>query len=502
MTALRPGTRFLTDDLIEQILGEARELLCKIGVTIHNKEVLALLADYGAKVDINGFHALFTREMIDRALKTAPPSVKLFDVLGNQTHDFTGDHVYFTPGSSALNILDYETGQVRRPNTVDYINYTKVVSGLPHIASQSTAFIPADVNEKISDSYRLYLSLFYGEKPVVTGTFSGAGFQVMKELQTAVRGSEKALLEKPLTIFSCCSTSPLKWSDVSAQDIVDCARTGIPVELISVPLSGFIAPVTLAGTLVEHTAEIISGIVISQLASAGAPILYGGAPAPFDVRYETTPMSAIEAQMTCCAYNEIGKYLHIPTQAYISLSDAKSLDAQAGMETAMGAVLAALSGIDSISGPGILDFVNSFSIAKLVMDNEICAAITRMLKGIAPREDFPALPHFQELLKEQHLLIAGHTRRWLREEHYFPGALIDRAGFQRWQEEGSLTLIERARREIERLIAQYRPSRLPEEVKSQLTRIMTAAARCAGMDKLPELPGYSPGRADSPPIVR
>lgn len=499
MTAVRPGVRFLNDDLIEQILGEARELLCKIGVTIHNKEVLTLLADHGAKVDKTGFHALFTQEMIDRALKTSPPSVKLFDVLGNQTHDFSGDNVYFTPGSSALNILDHETQQLRRPNTVDYINYTKVAAGLPHISSQSTAFIPTDVNEKISDSYRLYLSLLYGEKPVITGTFTGPAFQVMKELQTAIRGSEKALQEKPLTVFSCCSTSPLKWSEVSAQNVVDCARSGIPVELISVPLSGFIAPVTLVGTLLEHTAEIISGIVISRQASAGAPILYGGAPAPFDIRYETTPMSAIEAQMTCCAYNEIGKYLHLPTQAYISLSDAKSLDAQAGMETAMGAVLAALSGVNSISGPGVLDFVNSFSIAKLVLDNEICAAMARMLKGIAPREDFPALPHFQELLKEQHLLIAGHTRRWLHGEHYFPGPVIDRANLQRWQEEGSLSLIERARREVERLIAQYRPSRLPEEVKSQLTRIMTAAARRAGMDKLPELPDNSSIQAGSPP---
>jgi trimethylamine--corrinoid protein Co-methyltransferase len=343
------------------------------------------------------------------------------------------------------------------------------------------------------------VSLLYGEKPVVTGTFTGPGFQVMKELQTAVSGSGKALIEKPLTVFSCCSTSPLKWSEVSAQNVVDCARSGIPVELISVPLPGFIAPVTLVGTLVQHTAEVLSGIVISQQASPGAPILYGGAPAPFDVRHETTPMSAIEAQMICCAYNEIGKYLHLPTQAYISLSDAKSLDAQAGMETAMGAVLAALSGINSISGPGVLDFVNSFSITKLVLDNEICAAMARLLKGIAPREDFPALPHFQELLKEQHLLIAGHTRRWLREEHYFPGPVIDRAGFQRWQEEGSLTLTERAGREVGRLISQYRPSRLPGEVKSELTRIMTAAARSSGMEKLPELPDNSSRRTGASP---
>lgn len=484
--AVRPGTRFLDENLIERILSEAREILCKLGITIHNKEILSLLADHGANIDLDKSHVLFNQEMIDRALKSAPSSFQLFDVPGNQTHDFSGSNVYFTPASSSLNILDYETGEVRRPDTTDYIAYTKVVSGLQHITSQSTAFIPADVDAKISDSYRLYLSLLYGEKPVITGTFTLQAFRVMKEMQVAIRETEKALKEKPLTVFSCCSTSPLKWSDVTSQNLVDCARSGIPAELISVPLSGFVAPVTLVGTLVEHTAEILSGIVVSQLSSPGAPLLYGGAPAPFDIRYETTPMSAVEAQMICCAYNEIGKYLGLPTQAYISLSDAKRLDAQAGLETSMGAVLAALSGINSIAGPGALDFVNSFSVEKLLVDNEICGMMLRLLKGIEAKEDFPALPHFQKLLKEQHLIIANHTRRYLGEEHYFPGKVIDRANLRRWQESGSLTLVERARQEVERLISEYKPSQLPEEVKFRLTEIMEKEARCCGMDKLPD----------------
>jgi trimethylamine--corrinoid protein Co-methyltransferase len=375
---------------------------------------------------------------------------------------------------------------MRRPVTADYITYAKVVDGLPHIKSQSTAFIPADVDEKISDSYRLFLSLLYGEKPVITGTFTSAAFEVMKEMQIVIRGSEQALREKPLTVFSCCPTSPLKWSEITSQNLVDCARSGIPAELISVPLSGFVAPVTLVGTLVEHTAETLSGIVISQLTCPGAPLLYGGAPAPFDIRYETTPMSAVEAQMICCAANEIGTYLHLPTQSYISLSDAKRLDAQAGLETSMGAVLATLSGINNIAGPGVLDFVNSFCIEKLVMDNEICGMMLRMQKGIEPKEDFPALPHFRELLAEQHLMIAGHTRRYLREEHYFPGKVIDRANLQRWQEEGSKTLVERAREEVARLTAEYRPSRLPDDIKKRLVEIMEKEARRCGMDNLPE----------------
>lgn len=481
---MRPVVRFLSDELIARIISEAREVLCKLGVEIHNKDIISMLGDHGAKVEIDRYHVFLTDEIIDMALKTVPDSFKLYDLLGNETHNFSGYNVYFTPGSAALNILDYDTKQIRKPETKDYISYAKVISRLNNIASQSTAFIPADVHEKISDSYRLYLSLLYCEKPVVTGAFTIEAFNIMKNLQLAVRGSEEKLTAKPLTIFSCCPTSPLKWSDVTSQNLVDCAHYSIPVEFISMPLSGFMAPVTLVGTLVQHTAETLSGLVISQLTNPGTPVLYGGSPAAFDVRYETTPMGAIETEMIDCAYNEIGKYLDMPTQAYISLSDAKRLDAQAGLESSMGATLAALSGINNISGPGMLDFESCQSLEKLVLDNEICGMVIRMIKGIQPKEDFPSIPRFEELLKEKQLLISAHTRRYLREEFYFPGPVIDRANRRRWQEEGSLTLLERAHIEVEKLIEDYEPSRLPDSTKKELTKLMEGEAHRYGMENL------------------
>jgi trimethylamine--corrinoid protein Co-methyltransferase len=196
-------------------------------------------------------------------------------------------------------------------------------------------------------------------------------------------------------------------------------------------------------------------------------------------------MGAIETMMLDCANSEIGKRLGMPTQGYIALSDAKQLDAQAGLETGMGAMLAALSGINSISGPGMLDFESCQSLEKLAVDHEICGMTYRLLEGIETREDFPAIPIFEELLREKHLLIADHTRKHLREEIRFPGPVIDRANRDRWQKQGGLTLGERAHREVERIIGRYRPSRLPEERKTELTRLMLAEARKYGMEDLP-----------------
>jgi trimethylamine--corrinoid protein Co-methyltransferase len=308
----------------------------------------------------------------------------------------------------------------------------------------------------------------------------------MRDLLVIVRGGEAALREHPLAVFSCCPTAPLKWSDVTSQNVVDCARSGIPVEFISMPLAGFMSPVTLVGSLVQQTAETLSGLVISQVAGPGAPILWGGSPAIFDIRYETTPMGAVETMMIDCAFTEIGHSLGLPTQAYMGLSDAKALDAQAGLESGLGVVLAALSGVDNVSGPGMLDFESCYSLEKLVVDNEICGMAQRLIRGIEPRDDFPARPLFEELLREKHLLIAKHTRRHLRDEIAFPGPVIDRANQARWADEGRLTLGARARREVERLVAAWEPSRLGDDVKAQLERRMASAARRAGMDGLPK----------------
>ena len=341
------------------------------------------------------------------------------------------------------------------------------------------------IDEKISDSYRLFLSLLYCEKPVVTGAFTIESFEVMKNLLVAIRGSEDGLTQKPLSIFSCCPTSPLKWSDVTSQNLIDCARYSIPVEIISMPLSGFVAPVTITGSLIQHTVETLSGIVINQLFNPGTPVLYGGSPAIFDVRFETTPMGAVETMMMDCAYNEIGKYLGIPTQAYISLSDSKLLDAQSGLETGMGATMAALSGINNISGPGMIDFESCFSLEKLVMDNEICGMMYRMLEGIEPKEDFPSSPIFEELIKEEHLLISKHTRKYLRDEHFFPGPVINRANRSRWLDEGSSTLEDRAHNEVKNLLENYEPSTLSSEIKNELVNLMEKEAAKFSQEPLP-----------------
>jgi trimethylamine--corrinoid protein Co-methyltransferase len=133
------------------------------------------------------------------------------------------------------------------------------------------------------------------------------------------------------------------------------ARAGVPAEIVSMPLAGAAAPVTLLGAVTQHAAECLSGITIHQLAHAGSPIVWGGAPSTFDMRKGGTPFGSVETAMIDSSYAQVGKSLGLPTHAYLGATESKLLDMQAGLESGMGALVGALSGINMISGSGMLD---------------------------------------------------------------------------------------------------------------------------------------------------
>jgi len=366
---------------------------------------------------------------------------------------------------------------IRDPLTQDHINYTKLVDALDNIDQISAAIIPTDVPEEIGGQYRVFLCLRYCTKSIFGGTFHKDGLQVEKDLLVAIRGSEKAAREKPMLIIGACPSPPLKWSDLTCHDLIMGAQNWIPPVLISMPLTGSTAPITIGGSLVQHTAESLSGVVISQLASRGSPVIWGGSPAAFDMRFGTTPMGAIETMMIDMAYNEIGKYLKIPTQAFIGLSDAKCPDSQAGLESGIGAILAVLAGINIITGAGMLNFETTQCLEKLVIDNEICGMARRLVQGITPRGEPLAEDLFTEGLYEgKHFLLSPTTMKWFREEFFYSGPAISREDDQTWMEKGATTAEQRAKEEVKRILATHEPEPLDKDVDRELVRIMTKDA--------------------------
>ncbi|MFQ6108603.1 MAG: trimethylamine methyltransferase family protein [Candidatus Aminicenantales bacterium] len=484
--AIRPKLNLLSPEFIQKIYGEALSILEKTGVFVENQEALRLFRDVGMKVDSFNKRVHITPRLVEDCLESSPSLITMYDRSGERSFIVGENEVHFNPGSAAVTIFDHQIKEQRKATTSDLIRFYHLTECLENIHFQSTGLISSDVPDSVSDSYRLYLGLQFSTKPFVTGTFRVEGFQPMHEMLAVVRGGEKELAKKPLAIFDACPSPPLKWSNLTAQSLIDCARAGIPSELISMGMTGATSPVTMGGTLVQHVVENLSGLVICQLAKKGAPVIFGGSPSSFDMRKGTTPMGAVETMMIDSAYAQIGKHLGLPTHAYMGLSDSKTNDSQAGLETGIGTVLAALSGINVVSGPGMLNFESCQSLEKLVVDDEICGMAYRLIEGIAQRDEPIARDLFEDFHADTQFLSLPHTRKWYRQEHTFPH-IIDRETYDSWSLSGKKTMADRASDRITSLLSENPAPLLPQDLRRELTRIMTADAKRCGVSSLPEI---------------
>ncbi len=380
---MRPTIQILEPGQIAAMLAEAKRIMAEIGMEIRGREDAPAPARCGP-ADGRRPAACSSRPTSStaRSRPRRSPS-RSTTATASRTPKIGGWNVHFIPGSSGLKIMDHRTGETRLANSTDFVEYVRLCDGLPHIPYLATAFSTNDdIEPQVSDAWRLYMVLTNTKKPVVSGAFGEHGVPRMAEMMQLFRRDRAELIAKPMSIFTITATGNFRFGEDSCQNLLDCVEAGIPVEIVPVTLMGLIAPVTLVGALVFHCVDVLTGITMAQIVKPGAPVLFGGAPATFHMRAASAPMAAIEAQRLNVGYVAIAKSLGLPTQAYMALSDGKFLDAQAGAETMTSAMLAALAGVNSVSGPGMLDFVLTFSLAKLVFDNEVCGQCLNFVRDV------------------------------------------------------------------------------------------------------------------------
>src|SRR5215213_761038 len=491
---MQPKLTLLTDDIIERILDEAYQLMLKPGIKVQNPEARQLLGDAGAQVDEETQVLKIPAQIVRKALESVPHEFYLYDYDGNPTVHYGGDSVHFDPGSSGITMLNPETLERDTTETSHLIKLLKVAEQLPQYDAQSTAVICHEVHKDIQDSYRLYLALLYSKKPIVTGAFTNKTVQEMIDMLAVFAGGKEALREKPRAIFDVCPAPPLIWSNFGSGNLIALARAGVPAEIVSVPLAGAAAPVTLLGAVTQHTAECLAGITIHQLAGAGSPIVWGGAAAIFDMRKGATPMGAVETAMLDCSYAQVAKSLNMPTHTYLGATDSKLVDAQAGLESGITAMIGALSGINMISGSGMLDFLACHSAEKLVVDAEGIAMAKRMLGGVKQHTETLATGFYDEKInfKGGDFLKQKITMKLFREEQHLPSSVIDRDSTRAWKAAGSLDAFGRAKLRVNELLASYKRPELDPTKESRLHTFMLDLSQKAGLEQLPFIEDFQP----------
>ncbi|MBM3153685.1 MAG: hypothetical protein FJZ96_16025 [Chloroflexi bacterium] len=457
----------------------------KPGIKVQSAEARRLLAAAGATVDEATEVVAIPERIVRKALESVPSSFILYDRQGEPTVTYGGDAVHFDPGSSGVHMLNPETLEHYPSESRDLVRLVKVADMLPQYDAQSTAVVCNEVPKEIGDFYRLYIVLLYSNKPVVTGSFSIRTLSTMIDMLAIFAGSRKALAEKPQAVFDVCPSPPLIWSDFGAENLIELARASVPAEMVSMPLAGAAAPVTLLGSVVQHAAECLSGIAIHQLANPGAPIVWGGAPAIFDMRRGTTPMGAVETAMIDAAYAQVGKSLGIPTHCYLGATDAKIVDAQAGLESGVSAMIGALAGVNMISGAGMLDFLACHSAEKLVVDAEAIAMAKRMVAGIQVQTATLATELFEGIAFKGDFLKQKVTRQLFPLEQYLPSPVIDRESIRGWQEAGRLDTFARARNRTRQLLEAYQRPEIEPAKEKAMNEMVSHLALKAGMAHIP-----------------
>ena len=396
--------------------------------------------------------------------------------------------MWFGPGTTSINILDHETGERRHAVSKDCETHAKLVDALDRMALQCTSLVPSDVPNEVKDWYRLYINIINSEKPHFTGPFTKEGFYDIKQILEAVAGGKRELAKKPRAYICVETSSPLRIGEIPCLALIECSRANIPVEIRFLGGLGSLAPVTLAGSLVQQTAEFLGTLMIHQLVNPGAPVVWCGTPALFDMKYGTPILSAIETVMMEAAMAQIGRYYEVPTGVRTLCSSTKVLDAETGMESGIGLTLAALSGINIIQGPGQMGNANLHSLLKLVIDHEICGMAYHLKNGLRVDEDTLALDLMKKVGPGGTYFLEKHTREWLQKELYLPSEIIDRKTTPQWKRSGSEDVVERSKKYLKSVLAEHEPAPMDADIKKDLDNVVLDIMKRHKIDSMPICP--------------
>jgi trimethylamine--corrinoid protein Co-methyltransferase len=466
----------LSNDQVQQIHTAALSILERTGVQVEEPEALQLFREAGARIDEAASRVRIPQSLVEDAINWAPSKVLLAGRDPKWDLELEGAKVHIGTGGAALKILDLETGQLRPALLRDVAELARLVDALSNVHFFLIPIYPTDMPKETVEINKYFAALANTTKHVQAGVYTVQGIRDVVEMSEHIvgahsRGSGRgptALRERPIISFiTSWMVSPLKFATDVTTLLIEACRQSVPVVLSAAPMAGSTAPATLAGTLAQLTAEQLSGVVLTQLVQKGTPLLIGPIPATADMKSGRYLAGASEFGLANAAMAQMAQFYHLPIYNSAGMTDAKIPDIQAGFEKAMSAVLAALAGSNFIHhAAGMLENMNIVAAEQFVIDNDILGMVMRVLRGIEVNDETLALEVIDEVGPGGHFLMAPHTLRYMRSEFFYPSAVIDRQGWDMWQQGGGLDARERAKEIARGILADHKPEPLEPEVES------------------------------------
>jgi trimethylamine--corrinoid protein Co-methyltransferase len=302
-----------TNDELDDIHLATLEVLQKTGIFVENAEALDIFENHGAKVNRQSKMVQIPSHLVDESIRSAPSRVTLYG--RNPKHDLVLDttRIHFTNFSEGVLVVDPFTGELREPVKKDLENTARVIDYLDDVDFCEKALGAHDVDQTCVPLHNAEAILPNTSKHCAFGPGNGKLLHKIIDMGIAIAGSEEKFYERPMISFTTCPVSPLKLIDDVCQIIMETARTGTVCNILSMAMAGATAPVTLAGALVTHNAEILGGITLSQLTRKGAPVIYGSSTTAMDLRMGTASVGTPEAGLVSGAVACLARYYKIPS---------------------------------------------------------------------------------------------------------------------------------------------------------------------------------------------
>ncbi|MEN6578406.1 MAG: trimethylamine methyltransferase family protein [Phycisphaerales bacterium] len=473
--AQTPQLQILDERQIDAIRDASLVILRDTGVMVHHNEMLRLLGEAGARIDEGRKIARLPEKLVMDCVAQAGKQYVLHGRDGNRVARFGyGDLVLMSsPGQYAW--IDLQSGQ-RRPATIqdtrDAIRLGDVLDNITIVGAMAQ---PESVSEKCRDVV-LTAELAKGtDKPTRCWVRNGATARYILEIYRTIAGGEAALRAHPMVEAFLEPISPLQLPKDGLDIVREFARAGQPVSIGPMAMTAGTAPGTLAGTLAQENAEILAGIVVTQLLAPGTPITYGGIPHVMDPRTGICSFGSPEQGLMAAAMVQIARSYGFPVYINVGLTDAKLPDAQAGAEKAATLLMGVLAGADMFGHCGICGTDHAGSLLWLAFDDELMSYVRRIARGFVVDGEHLATDVVRSVGPAGNFLAEEHTVRHFRDAIWTPSAVWTRQPYDLWQSDGADSFADRLARRVERVLETHKVKPLDEAMAREIDRIVEHA---------------------------
>lgn len=462
--------RVLTSDDVYEIHLASLEILGRVGVRVLEPKAFSVLKEAGAEVNHKERIARIPKYLVKEAVKKAPNSFTLYGRNGNYKLQLGDKKTYFALPGTGVNVLDLETGKCRSSTLADVKNFYKLADALPNIHHASLAVEPTDISNPVASLYSILEGFRNTTKTIDGDSYGEIGSLDTIKMASIVADGIDELRKKPRLLGYVNPVSPLQQSREMMEGLLIYAKYSQPVIIAPEAQAGATAPVTLAGLLAQQNAEILSGVVISQLVNPGSPVLYGAVSTIMDMIEGNVALGSVETGLINVAAAQLARFYNLPSRGTGGTTEAKVPDLQAGYEKAVTLMMASLAGINFIyDAAGSLESRLTASFEQVVADNELCGMVARAARGIDVCEETLAIDIIEAVGPGGHYLTQKHTLEHLRKEHYLP-SILNRQNRLKWEKNGSKTLRDVAREETKRILKEHEPEPLEPEVDKELEK--------------------------------